>query len=1162
MADERAFIAQVEAASPDELARLLSHPALDEEKALRAYLGEDRYQRLHSLALKRNVVRGAGHQPKGSCIIIHGIMGGELSVSSGGAGDILWLNAFRLMRGWLDRLKLNAEGNSEENQKFKVRASGIMKRYYGELVLSLAQDWNVYTFFFDWRKDLDLAADMLNVQVRAWLGEKKPFHIVAHSMGGLVARTFTKKYRARWDAAWDEKDGKAAGGRLVMLGTPNYGSFAIPQTIVGLEGIVKKLAFIDVRHNPQQVLDTINSFTGPYQMLPSPEINESWSRLYKAETYSRFSVPQPHLESARRHHEFLSDEIDVDEQRRRMIYVAGDGQPTFSNINKWEKLEEIDSYDITLAGDGRVPHALGLMKRDGKSVPAYFIQENHGNLSSNKTVLSALGELLETGETAILKTQPDASRAAVSEEDLKKQVEKQWEDDEKQLQMSLRRMRTRNVTVVSTVVNVNGEEKSMEESLKPEQISPEENRIAETLTRGLLSSRGDRQSESEKIEAERDASEKAVLEVGLAWGNIEKIHERKNIAGVKELPIDAIAVGHYINVQPQAAELALDKSISLALLGQDPDDKKFKIDNTDLILTQYTNRGIIHGKLGQPFFMTDPRPLKNRRRKSAERVIAIAGMGEPGLFGSPELTVLARELCWSLGRLKKKHLATVIIGSGTGNIPLREAISAWMDGARRALTASKFDEGKRLRRITFVEFDPRKIREIDDLLKKELEVQRKQGLGVHYDEWSAEHLDSLKKIELEWDRYDWERRSRKVDDYENTPPTRLTLSLDEAKKTYRFGAISSDASVPEREVKVDPLLVMKANDELAGEDEPPMQLERGRFLEGLLMPDELRRHLYTNAPLVMMLDATTARIHWEMVSQPELTGTPVAAEANAEAGSVEFEFKNNFLGTTRGLTRQLRTTFAPPPEPPPPPQRVLRVLVVADPAADAHLEGAEEEGAAVADLFESYNTVYAERAAETRTQVVRLFGPFEAKRTNVLRELMSRPYDVLHFAGHCVYKWDGDSTASGWIFHKEPKELLSADELNRIDRIPKFVFSNACESGITPDRSGERTAELAPSFAEAFFARGVSNFVCTAWPVDDLAAREFALKLYGRLLGIEVTKDNRYIKADARPMYLALRDARVLIASTDNGVKTWGAYQHYGNPFFQFFSVQNTGSGT
>jgi hypothetical protein len=172
---------------------------------------------------------------------------------------------------------------------------------------------------------------------------------------------------------------------------------------------------------------------------------------------------------------------------------------------------------------------------------------------------------------------------------------------------------------------------------------------------------------------------------------------------------------------------------------------------------------------------------------------------------------------------------------------------------------------------------------------------------------------------------------------------------------------------------------------------------------------------------------------------------------------------------------------------------------------------------------------------------------------------------VLHFAGHCTY--DAKEPArSGWIF--SDGEVLSAFELNRIDRIPKFVFSNACESGITPDRSEKRSVGLAPSFAEAFFARGVANFVCTAWPVDDLAARVFALELYARLIGIEPLRADAADAGDTgggaagrtplrggpQPMYRAMQAARQRIMRTPNGVRTWGAYQHYGNPFFRLFA--------
>src|SRR5436853_7627077 len=112
MFDEQAFIAQVEMADTDELLQLLEHPTVEEEKALRAHLGDERYQRMHGLALRHNVTRGAGQPPKGNVVVIHGIMGAELSVSSGGDGDLTWVNIFRIVRGWLDRLRLSDDGRN------------------------------------------------------------------------------------------------------------------------------------------------------------------------------------------------------------------------------------------------------------------------------------------------------------------------------------------------------------------------------------------------------------------------------------------------------------------------------------------------------------------------------------------------------------------------------------------------------------------------------------------------------------------------------------------------------------------------------------------------------------------------------------------------------------------------------------------------------------------------------------------------------------------------------------------------------------------------------------------------------------------------------------------------------------------------------------------
>ena len=76
-----------------------------------------------------------------------------------------------------------------------------------------------------------------------------------------------------------------------------------------------------------------------------------------------------------------------------------------------------------------------------------------------------------------------------------------------------------------------------------------------------------------------------------------------------------------------------------------------------------------------------------------------------------------------------------------------------------------------------------------------------------------------------------------------------------------------------------------------------------------------------------------------------------------------------------------------------------------------------------------------------------------------------------------------------------------------------------------------------------------------------MAARQFAITLYSNLLGLAESPDqpNRYERASAAPDYMpdymhaAMRKARIAIAHTPNGIQTWGAYQHYGNPYLRFF---------
>jgi pimeloyl-ACP methyl ester carboxylesterase len=1086
--DERAFIARVEAAEPDLFAALLARPSRDEERALRAYFGDARFERLHTLAVRRTGSARGMRGPRGNVVVMPGIMGSELSEYSGTDVNRIWVNPLRLVTGQIRHLRLDDAGRP----LFDVRPSGILKLFYGELILSLSENWNVQTFWYDWRRDLRDSAAALEERLRAWFPKDAPVHFVCHSMGGLVARTFIHSYPQHWRSMWDRDAQRpgALGGRLIMMGTPNHGSFAALQVITGLEPLVRWLAQLDLKDSLSELLSILNTFVGTFQMLPSPRVLKELEPLFHADTYGDLRVPQSRLDEARAHIDRLANVVDPE----RMIYVAGYNKPTYHGLTRADQPRSASAYTVTRAGDGRVPHVLGLLQ----GVPTWYVESGHAALTRDGRVFGALEELLATGTTSQLsQTSPVPIRAMKKDDPgARRELERQHAELDTEMENLVQQLQARTTR-----------------GFAPPYLTRDEVRMQDVLAGAMLGAAEGILPEPRPV---GPTPRRVKVELRIARGFIQSFDGGGTV--------DAISVGHYLGVVPQRAERALDEEISRALLERQG-RKGEELQESDLLLTQYSERGVLRGDLGQPFFLDDPR--------APGRLIVLAGMGVPGRFGMPELTVTVRELFWSLSRMGKKHLATVMIGTGEGNLSVEEAARAWVRGVQQVASGL---QSELLARITFVEVDAGKARALQQALMNEAARLRSDSrLELDFEPLpSAELRRTLKPPKQHVARQRTER---------NPIPTRVTLALEH--KRYRFGAITEGAAIPEREVPIDPLLVMQANDELAAEWKPAKQLYHGQFLERLLVPAELRAEFYRHRenPVVLMLDSSTARVHWEALAQSDAEIPTQELSDHAEA-SLDL-----FLGTSRGLTRQLRTTFAPPPEPPPPPRKVLRVLVVADPAEDNHLPGAEQEGLEVAELFEAFNRVYAQ--GPNRVEVVRLFGPHDATRTNVLRHLLMKtePYDVLHYAGHCIYD-EADQAASGWVFSRG--ERLTANELRRLDRIPPFVFSNACESGKTPDRSELRSVDLAPSFAESFFARGVSNFVCTAWPVDDFAARQFALTLYGGLLGLR-SQEGQYEKGPMLPMHSAMMAARRAIATTSSGTRTWGAYQHYGSPFLRLF---------
>jgi hypothetical protein len=585
-----------------------------------------------------------------------------------------------------------------------------------------------------------------------------------------------------------------------------------------------------------------------------------------------------------------------------------------------------------------------------------------------------------------------------------------------------------------------------------------------------------------------------ILRVHVVCGPIQEIDQQQPVPGSSL--IDSVAVGHYAQVPPQFAELALDNAISSHFppvkVEGDPDPVPIGV------VTDFTTRGIIQGELGVPFLLPDPR--------DPGRLIVIAGMGLVGHFGSPDLVILVEQLFWSLARLGRKHLATVLIGSGTGNIEIETAVGSWMTGAARAIA-----NGQNLPPITdltFVELVPAKAERIRSALLDYSAGAKRSGMSIAVT--PSEPIAGLPGY-------------HEVVSPQTQTTTHISGEMHERK--YIFGALSDDASYPEEQNELGPDTILHANEELAAKFTPDHQRRAGEYLFKLLLPRSQREAFARKDPIVIQCDHEVAQLHWEMMVVPGLPRNSIGDGSE-------------FLGMYPGLARQLRSRFELPPEPPPRFDLATRILIVGDTDETRPLESSQEEAKAIKALFDGYQEFLRASGSKRRISVESLVGPGAATYDNVLERLLSfPPYDMLHFSGHCEYVED-DPPESGWLFGHGKK--IRAYELSRVERVPAFVFSNACCSGEMERRVGRRAV---PSFAESFFRKGVKNFVCTAWPVASGPARDFACRFYKELLGSTGHRGSS--------MCAAMRGARKAIWNTEAGARTWGAYQHYGNPWYR-----------
>jgi pimeloyl-ACP methyl ester carboxylesterase len=340
--------------------------------SLSEYFGSRAYAELSLLAVAaKKAPRPAGPR----VLVLPGIMGSKLGSASG----VLWIDPLRIAAGRLADLAL--PGGKD------LGATGVLLFTYAKLRLQLGiHGYDVSFHPYDWRLGLDQLGTQLAEKIAA---DNKPIHLVAHSMGGLVARAAMRILPKRLVR------------KLIMLGTPNGGSFGSVQTLRATYPFMRKMAALDRRHSAEYLAAKVfGTFPGIYHMLPLTAARRI--RLADPAAWPT-DGPQPNPELLTQAAAARKCLAPVD---ARMIHVIGVDQETVVGVRRTAAGFQ---YAMSKNGDGTV----ALISARHPKLKSYFVAELHGNLANNSQVIRAVLDLLRSGRTHDLAAHWRARRGLV-----------------------------------------------------------------------------------------------------------------------------------------------------------------------------------------------------------------------------------------------------------------------------------------------------------------------------------------------------------------------------------------------------------------------------------------------------------------------------------------------------------------------------------------------------------------------------------------------------------------------------------------------------------------------------------------------------------------------------------------------------------------------------
>lgn len=347
-----------------------------------------------------------GHTQEVATVLLPGIMCSLLS-SVRGTCSPLWFNATVLANGKLNLLDLSADGEDDAAPDMDIVPTGIEKIFYLRMILTLARETRLFEFPYDWRRRLEWNAEQLHGALLRWERETpgRPFVLVGHSMGGLLARTYLALYPA---------EAERLIAKVILIGSPLYGAAQVASVLAGQEATVQIVTRL---HPDNDVLRFVRNLPTVYQLLPPPPeffpSGAAYPFNWDAYDARAWGLPlrQDYLDAARGFHQMV---LSADPQVETW-QIAGCHQPTECQVIHGEASEPDQPPDYTPivvdcgpeAGDNRVP--LWSVKKEG--ITTVYVPETHQGLPANADVLDAVVKIAHGEQQPLLEELPAAEAA-------------------------------------------------------------------------------------------------------------------------------------------------------------------------------------------------------------------------------------------------------------------------------------------------------------------------------------------------------------------------------------------------------------------------------------------------------------------------------------------------------------------------------------------------------------------------------------------------------------------------------------------------------------------------------------------------------------------------------------------------------------------------------